>query len=180
MVFWSHTGRTTKWKYPLIVVLKWGVFIWHNGMLHLSFILVFFMFVVFTKRPDNCNSRQSIAATSRDQILSSNVGPLFDCKDSDVPLILEAKELQRINITFVDFNWRVKLRGQSQERCPIKYGHMVDTNTNDIVPLCGGLVRERQLFLSESHRVQLVLARNGQNHENNNFLIKFKGIANRQ
>ena len=52
---------------------------------------------------------------------------------------------------------------------------MMDLKTNDVIPLCGGLVRERPLFLSEGHIVQIVLNNNGQNNNNSNFLIKFKG-----
>ena len=114
-------------------------------------------------------------ASSRDQFLSSRKLTALGCGLESTPLILEAKEQQRINVTLIDFNWRVTSRDESPVKCPLKYGYMMDMNTNDVIPLCGGLVRDRPLFLSQGHAVQIVLSTAEQNGPAPNFLIMFKG-----
>ena len=122
-----------------------------------------------------CKAIYSLATSSRDQYISSQKMTQLGCGQESTPIVLEAKEQQRINISFIDFNWKVMSRDDSPVRCPINYGHMIDMVTNDIVPLCGGLVRERQLFMSKGHRVQLILSDNGQGVDHSNFLLAFKG-----
>ena len=126
---------------------------------------------------DKCHSPQKITVTSRDQYISSEISKKLGCGMESAPWVLEAKEQQKINVTFIDFDWKVKSREESPVRCPVKYGYMIDIITNDVIHICGGLVRERPLFLSEGHTVQIVFDGSIESDDNPNFLIKFKGIT---
>ena len=98
------------------------------------------------------------------------------CGEESKPWILKAKEGQRINITFIDFNWKHTLYSDSTVRCPIQYGYILDITTNNIVNLCGGLVRERSLHLSEGSSLQVLINRDILNDVR--FLIGYEGKQN--
>ena len=98
----------------------------------------------------------------------------FGCGEEGRPWIIKAKEGQKINITFTDFNWKLTSRNEAKVNCPVKYGYVVDEASNDIVNLCGGLVRERSLYISKGNKVQILLSKGVLS--NVKFLIGYKGI----
>ena len=95
------------------------------------------------------------------------------CGVDNKPWIIKAKEGQKINITFTDFNWKLPSRDEARVNCPVKYGYLVDEKSNDIVNLCGGLVRERNLYISKGNKVQVLLATTALKYVK--FLIGYKG-----
>ena len=129
-------------------------------------------FSVFMPDMSECSSGQ-INVMSRFSYLSSRTREHSKCGDESKPWILKAKEGQKINITFTDFNWKLTTIDQAQVNCPVKYGYIVDDVTSDIVNLCGGLVRERSLYISKGNQVQILLAKNVLGSVR--FLIGYKG-----
>ena len=117
-----------------------------------------------------------VKVTSRMKYLSSMTTLATGCGEESKPWILKAKEGQAINVTFIDFNWKHSMFSDSQVRCPIQYGYILDTANNNIVNLCGGLVRERRLHLSEGSTLQILINRDVLN--NVRFLIGYEGEQN--
>ena len=112
---------------------------------------------------------------SRFNYLSSQITEDFGCGEESKPWIIKAKEGQKINLTFIDFNWELISRDEARVNCPVKYGYVVDEDSNDIVNLCGGLVRERSLYVSKGDKVQILLAKSVLS--NVKFLIGYQGIC---
>ena len=132
-----------------------------------------FYIIVFKPSENQCVRPLEVQATSRMKYLSSGTTLATGCGEESKPWVLKAKEGQQINITFIDFNWKHNLLSDSQIRCPIQYGYILDNANNNIVNLCGGLVRERRLHLSEGSTLQILINRDVLN--NVRFLIGYEG-----
>ena len=111
--------------------------------------------------------------TSKMKYLSSMTTLATGCGEESKPWILKAKEGQQINITFVDFYWEHSMLSDSQVICSVRYGYILDIANNNIVNLCGGLVRERRLHLSEGSSLQILINRDVLNGVR--FLIGYEG-----
>ena len=120
-----------------------------------------------------CSASVTVKAGSKFSFLSSETTKQLGCGGEDNPWLLTAKEGQKINISFIDFYWKLKSRNEDNFNCHDKYGYMVDEKTNDIVNLCGGLTRERNLYVSKGDRLQILIQRNIL--DDGNFLIGYKG-----
>ena len=130
-----------------------------------------FIFSVY--RPPNCMVSAEVHVGSRLNYLSSETTKSLKCGEESNPWELKAKPGQKINMTFIDFNWKVRSRSDASENCPVRYGYIVDVETNDIVHLCGDLTRERHLYTSKGHYVQVLIHKDVLDKDN--FLIGFKG-----
>ena len=130
------------------------------------------IFVVYAPPMGEC-SNSGIKAVSRFSYLSSITTEQFGCGEESRPWIIKAEEGQKINITFIDFQWKLTSRNQAKVSCPVRYGYVVDEISNDIVNLCGGLMRERSLYISKGHKVQILLSKSVLNSVK--FLIGYKG-----
>ena len=104
-----------------------------------------------------CKGPTDVSVNSRTAYLSSTTTLKTDCGSEAKPWLLKAKEGQRINITFIDFMWEYNSRSESPIGCPLKYGYILDLANNDIVHLCGGLLRERSIYVSEGSSVQVMI-----------------------
>ena len=103
--------------------------------------------------------------------LSSTVSVDTNCGTSEAPWLLEALPGQRINLTMTDFGWG--LSHSLLNRCPTQYGHLLDYNHDDFIDICGGTSRVKQLLLSDSHQVQVILDPGV--IQNSRFIIKYEG-----
>ena len=117
-------------------------------------------FIVVTPKQKTCHSGQRVSAEKIPQVLSSYISQETSCGLHNSPWILEADPGQMINITLTDFSWSGNKSVADNEppgRCPINYGYIFDVENDDIITLCGGGEREKHLYLSASHTVQVVL-----------------------
>ena len=55
----------------------------------------------------------------------------------------------------------------------MKYGYIVDIDTDDMINICGGTERNKLLYVSTGSQVQVVMELS--NHQNNKFLLQFTG-----
>ena len=80
-----------------------------------------------------------------------------------------AKPGQRVNLTLLDFTWEEEYT----PGCFVKFGYILDMESDDIVDICGGgNIREKALYTSTGHLVQIVLEPGVSQH---NAMIEFKG-----
>ena len=114
---------------------------------------------------------ETVTISKQTGFISSQKSLETSCGFHGSPWILEAKPGQRINISLIDFGWS---QNPTPTGCNKKYGYIIDTKTDDIINICGGLERERLLYVSDGHRVQLVLEI--QANRDSRFLIKYEGM----
>ena len=116
-------------------------------------------------------------ALKNEQYLSSVISQQRSCGLHNTPWILQAKPGQQIAITLLDFSWtninKTNTNEGNSDRCPNSYGYILDIESDDVVSLCGGGVREKHLYLSTSHIVQVVL--DSLALQKYSFLIAYKG-----
>ena len=55
----------------------------------------------------------------------------------------------------------------------MKYGYIVDIDTDDVINICGGTEHNKLLYVSTGSQVQVVMELS--NHQNNKFLLQFTG-----
>ena len=121
-----------------------------------------------------CNEREKVSAQKQVSYLSSLISENTSCGLHNTPWILQAEPGQQINITLVDFSWNNNKSNTDNGyngRC--NYGYILDVESDDVISLCGGREREKHLYLSTSHTVQVVL--DSLALQKYSFLIAYKG-----
>ena len=133
-------------------------------------ILSFFC-LVFQPVSKQCSSPLSIEASTRTKYLSSIVTGQTSCGLHQSPYVLEAKEGQQIELILHDFNINTEY---PTKNCVNNYGYILDNKNDDVINLCGGIVRTRKIHTSAGNIVQILLDKN--KIPNNHFLLEFKGM----
>ena len=118
-----------------------------------------------------CRRQESIKAGSSEKFLSSVVSLETKCGLHSTPWVIEAKEGQQIEIALTDFSWRNET--SDFMKCTHKYGYMLDTQHDDVISICGGGKRQRDIYLSEGSSLQIILDENMLSLHR--FIISYKG-----
>ena len=126
-------------------------------------------FVVFIPPKQKCQSQQLITIDQGKSILASSVSLNTRCGLHDTPWLIQAKPEQKINLTLTDFAWK----NDTANDCSQQYGYILDTESDDVINICGGIQRRRALYLSSGYSLQVVLDEN--TAKKFKFLIQFEG-----
>ena len=135
-----------------------------------------FNFSVFLPQRQTCTSAENVEAESKSNYLSSIVSRDTSCGFHKSPWILKSKPGQQIEISLLDFSWDNKSNVDavgSPGNCMKNYGYIVDIESDDIINICGGTVREKYIYTSRSNSVQIVL--DPLSLQNHFYLISYKG-----
>ena len=114
-------------------------------------------------------SQQVITIGQGEDILASSMSLNTRCGLHDTPWLLQAEPGQKINLTITDFAWK----NDTVRGCSQRYGYMLDTESDDVINICGGIQRKRALYLSTGYSLQVVLDENAV--KKYKFLIQFQG-----
>ena len=114
--------------------------------------------LVTQPQQSTCRSQETIKAASTSKLLSSVVSLETKCGLHNTPWLIEAKEGQHIEIALTDFSWRNET--SDFMKCTYKYGYMLDTQHDDVINLCGGGKRQRDVYVSKGHSLQIILDEN--------------------
>ena len=123
-----------------------------------------------------CTSPEQIDVDSKIKHLSSLVTQETSCGLHNSPWILTSKPGQLIEISFLDFSWdnvSIPEDDESSRNCLKNYGFILDTESNDVMNICGGTHRNRGLYTSNSNKVQIVF--NQPALEMYNFILEYRG-----
>ena len=129
------------------------------------------IFSVYSPTSERCTSQHTVDIDSSDKVLSSSVSRQTRCGLPNTPWLLQAKPGQRIRLTLTDFSWQNS--STVTTRCVQRYGYILDTETDDVINICGGTERQKELYTSEGHSLQIVFDDNALlTHK---FLVTFAG-----
>ena len=118
-----------------------------------------------------CTSQHIIHVGSSQNFVSSSTSNQKKCGLQNAPWLLQGQQGQHITLAITDFSWD---NSSDNLGCVHSYGYILDTESDDIINICGGgHKREKQLYLSRSYSVQIVL--NEYAVSNYKFLISFEG-----
>ena len=110
-----------------------------------------------------------VSVTEDPMHLSSSIQSSFGCGTKSQHWTLEASSGQQINLRLLDFSGGA---GQSEGgQCRQQYGYIVDKQAKRNVSICGNGVREKDLYLSRSNEILIVMSAS----EQQNFLVQFHG-----
>ena len=124
--------------------------------------------------------------SSQPGILASSVTEKTGCGSTNSPWKIQGKPGQRWNITLMDFS-RIKnnknmTSSESKAHAPYSHCHVYaiikDKSVSKSVTVCGGSpaqVRERSIFLSESHQLEIRMMIGKPERDSGQFLLKYQG-----
>ena len=122
-----------------------------------------------------CISQEKVLVKKKPGYIASRTSKQTSCGKHGSPWILESKPGQRINITLDDFSWENTTDNIGPMKCGIKYGYILDMESDDVISICGGgRNRQEHIYLSKGNSVQIVLE--SAVLDNSYFLIKYEGI----
>ena len=127
-------------------------------------------------KPSECRGPEDVVVESKAGYLSSLISRDTSCGHAKSPWVLTSQPGQRIELSLVDFSWEnssMSADNSESQNCVQNYGYILDSESDDFVYICGGTVRKRQLYLSESHTIQVVL--DPQALQKYNFLLQYQG-----
>lgn len=133
--------------------------------------LIIFPISVWTPPQKTCTKPVHITVRSQSTYIASLTTVDSHCGHGNNPLVLEALQGQGINITLYDFSWYQHRMAQG---CVSLYGRILTTDTNDIVDICGGSVKEKMVFTSTTSQVQVIIEENLDSESR--FMLKVEGI----
>ena len=93
------------------------------------------------------------------------------CGSVNAPWVLEAMPGQVLNISLLDFHWKVGVSVLTNNR--LIYGSIIDLKTDEMVTINGGGPRTKHLYLSKGHRVQIAF--HAKIAANPGFVISYHG-----
>ena len=94
---------------------------------------------------------------------------------SNCPWVIQVAPGQRINITLLDFGVYGLKKGSpgGQSVYCNRYAQIRDLSQN--TPICAGRVREKNVYVSKSNRVEITLLRPDRSQVQPQFLLKYQG-----
>ena len=131
---------------------------------------------VFRPQRQTCTSPENVDAETKPNYLSSVVSRDTSCGFHKSPWIIMSKPGQQIEISLLDFSWDNKSNIDaigSPGNCRKNYGYIVDIESDDVIIICGGTLREKHIYTSRSNSVQIVL--DPPLLQNHFYLISYKG-----
>ena len=121
----------------------------------------------------HCISSHEIQVSGPAHFLSSVVTETSQCGLHGNPWTLHAQKGQKIQLKLIDFAW-TNQTVQDSNVCSKKYGYILNTNTDDIINICGGREKERIIYASEWHKLLIVFE--GALLSDHRFLIGYEGM----
>ena len=106
-----------------------------------------------------CSSPYHVTASSKKQVLSSDVTLSSGCGSEAAPWVIQGKPGQQIEVSLIDFYWDDKIgdNKNNQDTCAIEYGYIVDGETSNMATICGGSKRTKHLQVSAGDMIQVVI-----------------------
>ena len=120
-----------------------------------------------------CTSPKLNEASTSAGFLSSSMALKTGCGQHSTPYVLEGKSGQKLNISLLDFSWKDN-ETDDPSQCA-SYGYILDTESDDVTTICGNTRRQKHIYISAGHSVQILLE--SSQLEDNKFIIGFKGIC---
>ena len=132
--------------------------------------IIYILYIaVYVPPKEKCLSQQLVTIDQGKNILASSISRDTSCGFHGTPWLIQARPGQRINLTLIDFAWT----NGSVSGCSQRYGYILDTESDDVINICGGMQRKRALYLSSGYSLQVVLDENSA--KKFQFLIQFEG-----
>ena len=128
-------------------------------------------FAVYAPRNQKCNSPEKVSLSQQACYISSQTSHNSGCGLHASPWILEAAKGQNIDVAILDFSWKNLTANNNQ--CPVNYGYILDMESDNVISICGGYQRERNVYHSTGNTVQVIIERNIL--ESNTFILHFQG-----
>lgn len=100
-----------------------------------------------------CISPEKVKVVKKPGYIASVTSSSTSCGLHGSPWILEAEPGQTVSLSLTDFNWKP----DPSAECTVKYGYVLDMKNDDVISICGGGERQRDLYQSSGHGVQIVL-----------------------
>ena len=133
---------------------------------------------VVTPSQSRCSSAALIQASNHGGHLTSVTSQTTGCGLASAPWILETASGQQIQLTFLLFAWQQYLSDADTAKmrsCDVKFGYVIDLQTQSTELLCGdaGNERHKQQITSKGNRLQIVLDQ--QALDVSTFLLQYQG-----
>ena len=136
----------------------------------LHYLIIITVYIPLNQR---CNTPEKVKISRDPTFITSTTSLETSCGLQGSPWILEALPGQHLDITIIDFAWNNESVGLQQ--CPVNYGYILDMESDDVITICGGAKREKYLYQSIGHTVQIIIEANGL--ESHPFMLEFEGIC---
>lgn len=133
---------------------------------------IYFITLVYSPNKKSCHIPEKVSVPRTAGFIASSESVKSECGLHESPWVLEAKPGQQIKISLLDFDWDNTT--DMDENCKVNYGYILDLESDDVINICGRGAREKVVFTSVGHEVQIVL--NAENVQKYRFLLKYEGM----